>query len=278
MVDREEFSIVSRDGTQLAGYEYLVPQPKAMVCMIHGLGEHAGRYEHVAQFFCEHNISFYIIDMRGHGLSEGKRGHAPTYEALLDDVEELMMYARSEYNDLPMFLYGHSMGGNIVANYCLLRTTGELKGVVLSSPWFRLVAEPPTWKVNLAKRIATVLPSLTQPNNLNHQDLTHDKAVNQSYADDPMVHSKISVKLFSQCYQHSKWALENSDRLKTPIFSFHGADDPIVNPLGTEAFAESRPDLVRFVSLAETKHEPHNDLKQKEVLDLIIGWIETRVS
>ncbi|MBU2914676.1 alpha/beta hydrolase [Reichenbachiella agariperforans] len=274
MVEKEEFSIISRDGTQLAGYEYLVDTPKALICMIHGLGEHAGRYEHVAQFFCNQQVAFYVIDMRGHGDSEGKRGHAASHEALLEDVEELMMYARSEFNDLPMFLYGHSMGGGVVANYCLLRNTGELSGAILSSPWLSLVDTPPAWKITLANKVAKVWPSFTQSNELSQHMLTNDPAVNEAYMQDPKVFGKISVKLFSEAQTQGQWAIENTDRLKLPLFVFHGEDDPITSPTASKEFSEQRPELITYTTYPDTKHEPHNDLKKEEVLENVMRWMD----
>lgn len=277
MIEKEEFSIISRDGTQLQGYEYLVSDPKAMVCLIHGLGEHAGRYEHVAQFFCENQICFYIIDLRGHGQSEGKRGHSSSFDAMLDDIEELMMYARSEFNDLPMFLYGHSLGGNLVSNYCLLRNTNELKGAIVSSPWMTLSQEPPAWKVSLAKKVAGIWPSFTQSNGLIIEELTNDPVVNLAYEKDEMVHDKISVQLFSSAHQQGKWAIAHTDRLKLPLFVFHGEKDAITNPSGSKAFAESRKDLIDFKLYTDTKHEGHNDQKKEMILNDIQSWIEEKL-
>ncbi|PIB37024.1 hypothetical protein BFP72_17250 [Reichenbachiella sp. 5M10] len=278
MVEKEEFSIISKDGTQLAGYEYIVDEPQALVCMIHGLGEHSGRYEHVAQFFGQHQIAFYVIDLRGHGASEGKRGHASSYDVLLDDVEELMMYARSEFNETPMFLYGHSMGGGLVANYCMLRNTNELSGAILSSPWLSLVDTPPSWKINLAKRIAKFWPSFTQSNGLDQHMLTNDPVVNGAYNQDPKVFGKISVKLFSEAYTQGIWALTNTARLKLPLLVYHGEDDPITSPIGSKSLAEQRPDLIVYTTHSETKHEPHNDLKKEEVLNTVWDWMENRLN
>ncbi|MCV9388348.1 alpha/beta hydrolase [Reichenbachiella ulvae] len=277
MIEKEEFSIVSRDGTQLEGHEYLVPNPKGLVCLIHGLGEHAGRYEHVAQFFCEHQFSFFIIDLRGHGLSEGKKGHSPSYEALLDDVEELLMYTRAEYNDLPMFLYGHSLGGNLVTNYCLLRNTNELKGAIVSSPWLTLKEEPPKWKIGLARKVAKIWPSFSQSNELEMDQLTNDPAVNQAYREDNFVHDRISVQMFSESYLQGKWALDNTDRLKLPLFVFHGENDAITNPEGSKLLSELRKDLIDFKLYPETKHEGHNDQKKEAILSDIKNWIDQKL-
>ena len=96
------------------------------------------RYEHFAAHFNEHDIGVFAVDLRGHGKSEGKRGHAPNYDLLLSDVEELIKAARVDFNDTPIVLYGHSMGGNLVASFILQNNMKELEAAVLSSPWLTL--------------------------------------------------------------------------------------------------------------------------------------------
>ncbi|MGL1886597.1 MAG: lysophospholipase [Reichenbachiella sp.] len=277
MIEAEEFSIITRDGTQLFGLEYLVAQPKATICLVHGLGEHVGRYEHVAKFFNQEGYSFLAFNQRGHGNSEGKRGHTPSHERLMDDVEEFLMYTRSIYNDLPMFLYGHSLGGNIVANYLLLKNTNELKGAVISSPWLKLEIQPTNIELFLAKWMVKIWPSFIQNNKIDSDVLTHDDEVNKKYTEDPLVFGQISVRMFNECYSQGLWALENADRLKLPTLAFHGDSDSITSKQGTQQFAEQRPDLVTFHLLQGTKHEPHNDVQKDEVLKMVSSWVESRL-
>ena len=130
--------------------------------MVHGLGEHQGRYQHVIEHLGQH-LAFFTYDQRGHGKSPGKRGHAKSFNHLLNDVESLLKIARREYNSLPIYLYGHSMGGNIVANYLLRRVTNELAGAVLSSAFFHLAFEPPSWKLKLGQIMASLWPRSSTP-------------------------------------------------------------------------------------------------------------------
>lgn len=275
MIDAEEFSIITRDGTKLVGQEYLLDQPKGLICLVHGLGEHIGRYTHVADFFTSNGFSFFGIDLRGHGHSEGRRGHTPSHDRLIDDVEEFLMYARSEYNDLPMFLYGHSMGGNIVSNYLLKKNTNELAGAVLSSPWLMLYEEPPKWKLAFASIISKFWGAFTEPNQVDPDLLTNDPLLNKKYIEDPMVFNRISARLFMGCYTQGKWAIEHMEKLKLPVLAFHGNDDKLISPLGTKTFAEKRPDLITFHALNDTKHEPHNDFKKNEVMNVVLDWVKS---
>ncbi|SMD34255.1 Lysophospholipase, alpha-beta hydrolase superfamily [Reichenbachiella faecimaris] len=277
MEEIENFTLTAKDGTSLYGREWLIENPKAAICLVHGLGEHIGRYEHVAEFFNSHQISFFAFDLRGHGRSEGKRGHTPSHYMLVDDVEELLMFARAEYNDVPLFLYGHSLGGNIATNYVLKKNINELTGAIISSPWLALALEPPAFQMKLAKFVSGFLPSLTQSNGLDVKHLTNDDAINQAYKKDPLVHDKISTKLFTECYREGLWALENSQKNKIPLLIFHGTEDRITSPDASKTFAENIGELATYHQWPGIKHEPHNDVKKEEVLETIFKWVKEQV-
>ena len=161
----EVFALTAADGTTLHGRQWIPEDPIAMVCLIHGLGEHCGRFDHVARFLCKSGIAVYGMDLRGHGRSPGKRGHARC-QNLWDDVEALMKHARLSQLDLPIFLYGHSWGGNIVSNFLLRRNASEVRGAILSSPWLKLSFEPKTVEKMLGQVMANIYPSFTQSNGL----------------------------------------------------------------------------------------------------------------
>ena len=276
MEEVENFILTAKDGTSLYGQEWLVENPKAAICLVHGLGEHIGRYEHVAEFLNSHQISFFATDLRGHGQSEGKRGHTPSHDMLLDDVEELLMYARAEYNDIPLFLYGHSLGGNIVTNYILKKNTNELTGAIISSPWLALAFEPPAFQIKLAQFFSGILPSLTQPNGLDINHLTNDDAVNQAYKNDALVHNKISTRLFTESYREGLWALENTHKNKIPLLIYHGTEDRITSPEASKTFAEKIGELATYHQWPSIKHEPHNDIDKEEVLAMVLDWVNEK--
>jgi alpha-beta hydrolase superfamily lysophospholipase len=141
----EVFAIQTTDGLQLQGKYWKVENPKAVLCFVHGLGDHIGRHTHVGDFMAEHDIAMVTYDQRGHGRSEGKRGHVPSYDALLTDAESMLSYTKEIYPDTPLFLYGHSMGGNVVANYALKKEVSDLAGTIISSPWLRLSLFTAKW-------------------------------------------------------------------------------------------------------------------------------------
>jgi len=276
MSEKEEFSIIVREGTQLIGFEWWVENPVGVICLVHGLGEHAGRYDHVAKFFNSRSFSVLVFDQRGHGLSEGKRGHTPSHDQMLDDIEEVLMYARAEYNDLPLYIFGHSMGGNLVLNYLLKKNIAELAGAVVSTPWLKTKIVAPPWQVNVAKLMVRLIPYLSQSNGLKAEWLTYDEKVNLTYKRDPLVHDKISIRLYLDFFDAGLWALKNTDLLKLPVFLYHGADDPIASQEATAQFSNDAGKWATFKLYTDTKHEPHNDLNQKNVLNDIMDWIDSK--
>lgn len=270
----ESFDIIVRDGVQLYGQEWLVALPKAAVIIVHGLGEHCSRYDHVAEFFNQHNVSVFGYDLRGHGRSEGSRGHTSSHDRMVEDLEEMLMYARAEYNELPLFVFGHSLGGSILTKFILDKNVNELKGVVISSPWFKTMKEVNSSKIKLAKAVSKVFPSFSQSNGLDTNMLTNDPNVNLAYQQDELVHDRVSVKLFSEFYETGQWILNNPSKIKLKAFIYHGQDDVITCPQATESFASLTDGKATFKSYPDTRHEPHNDLHKGDVLDDVIQWIE----
>ena len=238
--------------------------------IIHGLGEHQGRYKHVAKHFASDGMEVYTLDQRGHGLSEGKLGHSPGIEANLDDLERVIESIPLEN----LFLYGHSFGGNVLANFLLRVDCATLRGAILSNAWLKLFEEPKGFEVMLARIMSGIYPQLTQSNQLIPDNLTNIKEEVEAYVADPLVHDRISAGLFKSFYASGLWALENAEHLDTPTLVFHGADDCIISPDGSKEFAEKAGDIARCKLYENTKHEPHNDNAAPQVLRDVSEWID----
>lgn len=269
----ESGHFLGQDGLKLYYRHWNCEHPKAMLCIVHGLGEHSNRYDLLAEQLKTHDITTFAMDLRGHGKSEGKRGHAKSIDLLMSDVEELLKTARAEYTDLPMYILGQSMGGNLVANYAIRMNTNELKGMILTSPWLRLAFDPPAWKITLANIVKNVWPSLTQPNDLDATQFTRDEAAIRAYNEDPLNHGQISVGLYTTCSQSSEYALANADRIKLPALIFHGTADPIVDWKASEALAEKMTKPATFKPMDNFLHEPIQDSCKEEMTNEIANWI-----
>ncbi|WP_437202557.1 lysophospholipase [Planctomicrobium sp. SH664] len=276
--DEEEF-LTAADGTRLYSCRHPVSPSVGLVLLVHGLGEHSGRYGHLIRYFQDAGLSTVRMDLRGHGRSEGPRGHAPSYDQLLDDLSLMLAEARARFPHLPVILYGHSLGGNLVANWCLRRrdTLAEIAGVVLSSPWLELTEKPTPFKSKVIHWLGNVWPSLAIPARFRPRKLTRDPEAIDRYENDPLVHFRVTTRLVSSAYDAGLWALEHAGEFPLPLLGLHGAADPITSPAATALFCERAPDS-EFILFENLVHEPHNEPEWPIVLGKIRHWILDRVS
>jgi len=273
-----EFKFKTFDRLQLFGQSWQPEdQSRAVVCLIHGLGEHSGRYGHVADRLTQAGYSVFAFDLRGHGKSEGPRGHTPSYEALMQDIYFLLEVANKQFPQLPSFLYGHSLGGNLVLNY-VLRRQSHLKGVIATDPWLRLAFEPPCFKIILAQITNYIWPSFFQKNGLDTKVLSRDPEVVHAYENDPWVHDHISARMFIGIYQSGQWALENASEFSLPLLLMHGGEDKIISVTASHEFAITKTKNCTLKIWDGLYHEIHNEPEKEEVFKFLIDWIDKKVS
>lgn len=272
-----DFNIRLSNGQILKGF---IKSPgadlRAVMVLVHGLGEHIQRYKDWADLFNNANIGFAGVDLPGHGTSDGKKGHIKDYSVTDEMISILLGECKKTFPGTPLFLYGHSLGGGIVLDY-LVRNKPKIKGAVVTSPWLKLSFEPEKAKVRLAAFMKGIFPGLVQPSGLNTGHLSHDPEVVAGYNADPLVHGKISVSLFYSAMKAAENALSNAQDLSVPLLLMHGSDDQICSPEGSREFASK-------TKLAELKiwdggyHELHNEPFRHEVFNYITGWINKRLS
>jgi acylglycerol lipase len=268
-----EFTQQAPDGVQFyfQGWQPETP-PKAVVCLVHGLGEHSGRYAHVAATLNDAGYVLLGFDLRGHGKSGGPRGHTPSYETLMDDIGRLLAEAAQRYPDQPQFLYGHSLGGNLVLNYALRRKPG-LAGVVATSPAIRTATPPPGSQITLAKVMNKIRPGMQMSNGLALDGLARDPEVIRAYTNDPLVHNKISVRLALETLQAGEWALAHAAEFPLPLLLAHGSADKITSATASAEFAKKVPGDCTFKLWDGFYHETHNEPEKAEVLSFMIDWL-----
>ncbi|HEX9885115.1 MAG TPA: alpha/beta hydrolase [Longimicrobiales bacterium] len=268
-------SFVAAGGACLRSRRWEAGEPRGRVLLVHGLGEHGGRWGHVARFLAGRGFGVFSYDQRGHGASEGARGHLPSFDVLLDDLrhaqEEL---ERRLPGEGPPFLYGHSMGGLVVIRY--VQSYGAPSpGVVLSAPWLGTAMEVPGWKRLAARLLTRFAPEVTLTTDLEASALSRDPGVQRAYDSDPLVHRRLSPRLFAQVEQAQALALEQGLHPSVPALVLVPEDDPITDVGLTLRWAGSLPGgQVRVLRLAGLRHEPHNEPEGESVLASVVEWLE----
>jgi len=267
------FTLTTSDNLQLNGASFSpAGEIKAVIVLIHGMGEHFGRYKHVVDFFISIGYAVIGMDYRGHGTSQGKKGHILSYNQLMDDTDLLVKKAHELFDGLPLIMYGHSLGGNIAANY-VLRRQPALKGLIITAPYFKLAFDPPAWKVAMSKIMAKILPALTLPTGLELAALSRDQSVVDAYKNDPLVHDKISSTFFINVHPAGLYPIEHAEELKTKTLAMHGLADRITSYQGTTAFAQKNPQMIELKLWDGLYHEIHNEKEKQQVFDYIAGWL-----
>ncbi len=271
-----EWKWESRDGLDLYAKGWKPEKPTAVIVLIHGHGEHINRYEHVAAALNAAGYALQAFDLRGHGQSAGLRGHTPSYEHLMNDIADFIGDAQKRYPALPVFLYGHSMGGNQVVNYAL-RSPGVLKGVIATGPWLKLAFDPPAAQVLVAKLLNNIAPTVSLSSGLSQSALSRDVDVVHKYAIDPLVHDKISVRLYTGMYGNGLWALEHATGLKIPMLLMHGSADKLTSAPASQEFARKAGSLVTLKIWDGYFHEIHNEPEKVEVIQTMVDWLDKNI-
>lgn len=270
-----EFEFRVNDGAALYAREWQpeTEEIRGVVCLVHGLGEHSGRYAHLAQTLTQVGYVLLSYDQRGHGKSLGQRGYTPSYETLLDDIDCFRQECLKRFPSIPLFLYGHSLGGNQVLNYCLRRQP-KFTGVIVTSPWLRLTVEPSTLVRMLALFMNKIWPAFSLPNGLDVHALSHDLREINAYNADPLVHDRISVRLFVAADQAAQWAMDNASQFNLPLLLMHGGGDRITSADATSKFAVQIKKDCTLKVWPDLFHELHNEPEKEEIMAFLINWLD----
>ena len=252
-----------------------VGEPWASLLIVHGLGEHSGRYEHVGEALANAGIDAHGYDQGGFGGSGGRRAHTDAWSDTEDDLEERLRAVRDTANGRPVALYGHSLGGLIALAY----TLGERPGpdlLILSAPG--LEDRLPGWKKRLAGVLDHATPTLRVSNGIAREQLVRTPRPGFVYTEDPLVEAASTVHFGALGFAtqgRTRELVESLDRLPTPTLVLHGGDDPIVPPSASARL--ERFDGVTRIVFPGYRHEVHNEAGSP-VVDAIVGWMRGQVA
>jgi len=267
----------SFDGLEIYNQGWLTDkQPKGVICLVHGLGEHSGRYEHVAHFFTDHEFAVISFDLRGHGKSGGFRGHTPSAEAFLADIDLLIQEADQRYPTLPRFLYGHSLGGILVLNYTLSRKP-QLNGIIATSSGLRTSLQEQSLKIGFAKILGTMMPTLSMKTGLEANQISRQADVVADYLEDPLVHDRATLAMAKHTIAAIDWTFEHASEFESPLLLVHGTEDLIAYAKGSEEFASLVSCDCTLKLWKGLYHETHNEPEGEQVLSYILDWINNHI-
>jgi alpha-beta hydrolase superfamily lysophospholipase len=247
--------------------------PWATVLLVHGLGEHSGRYEHVGDRMAGAGLGVHAYDHRGNGGSGGRRGHVDRWEQYHDDLAERLDAVRAVAGTSPVVLYGHSMGGLIVLGYLLTdRPKPDL--VVLSSPG--LDSTLASWKKTLAPALSRIVPTLAVPNGVDGKTLSRDPAVANAVGADPLAAKASTARFGAEALAEQARVRREYAGLTLPTLVLHGLDDGLV-PAQASEILDSLPNVERR-TYPGLRHELHNEPEGPAIVDEIIAWIRAQTA
>jgi alpha-beta hydrolase superfamily lysophospholipase len=263
--------LLVRHWTAMASAGATAGSPWASVLLVHGLGEHSGRYEHVGDQMSGAGLDVHAYDHRGNGGSGGRRGHVDRWEQYHDDLAERLDAVRAAAANRPVVLYGHSMGGLIVLGYLLTdRPKPDL--VVLSSPG--LDSTLASWKKSIAPVLSRIVPTLAIPNGVDGSTLSRDPGVAAKVGADPLAAKASTTRFGAEALAEQARVRREYAGLTLPTLVLHGLDDGLVPAQASEILG-TLPNVERR-TYPGLRHELHNEPEGVAIVDEIIAWIQAR--
>lgn len=263
----QEFNFKTYDGTELYMRKDIIDSHKAVIVIVHGLCEHFGRYDYTTQKLNEQGYSVYRFDHRGHGRSQGKKVYYETYDVLIEDVNAVVELAKAEHPAVPLFVFGHSMGG-FAATAFATKYAGKADGIILSGALTRNTR-------GLGAELPEGLPKDTYlPNDLG-DGVCGDPAVVKAYKEDPLVEKEISAGLFYALFDGVEWLKKNPQQFTDPTLMLHGCFDGLVGEADSRTlYGEIASTDKKLIIYPKLCHEILNEREKDEVIADILHWLK----
>jgi acylglycerol lipase len=275
-IESERFEVTGNGGVTLQTLAAIPPSPKAIVALVHGYGEHVGRYGHVIEPLYQRRFAFFAVDHRGHGACTGRRAGIRRFDDFVDDFHVLVERARSRFLSLPLYVLGHSMGGLISTRYAL-RYQRDLTGLVLSGPALIVGESVPAWQTRaliVLSRLLPDLPLLPFTSGL----LSRDPEVERRALTDPLCyHGRTCLGLARELYLAAEDARNHLSEIALPFLVMHGGADKEASPRGSEMLYQQARSTDKTLKLwPEDRHE-FNELDADAVIATTCEWLDERV-
>ncbi len=272
-----EHYFLSFDGTAMFFRRLEAAKPRAVVQIVHGMGEHSGRYVELAETLASRGFTCYLPDLRGFGKSGGKRGCVRRFEDYFPDLESLRRAIDSREGAIGNFFLGHSYGGLVVANYLSTHPEAQAQGMILSSPNFGIAIHVPAWRHLLGVLGSALLPDFTQPNRVDHKTLTHDLVHLKKHQDDPLIHDRISARLYTELVSRIRVSEVVASGISTPSLILQAGEDYVVSRQATEDFYKALTSPDKTLQVFEgLYHEILNETSRHAIFSQIGDWLSQR--
>jgi alpha-beta hydrolase superfamily lysophospholipase len=275
MSDVSFTSLAGIAGTHLHGESLVPARSSAALLIVHGIGEHGGRYRAAMRDLGGHSVACFVYDQRGHGLSPGPRGDIERFALLVEDATAIARGVRQESPNLPLFLWGHSMG-SLVATLAVAGLGEELSGVITSGCPIDAYGRLMRWSLPALQFLSRAMPGLRISGVFSASDLSHDMSVQRAYDEDPLVEHSATLRLMTGIATACREVGELAPTLKAPWLAVHGKDDCIAPPSGSERLiAVLGSKDKRLIQYAGLRHEVHNEVEpaRTQVLETLAQWI-----
>lgn len=262
----------TKDGIELFTRTWLAELPRYELLLVHGLGEHSGRWTKPMSYLVARGANVYTYDLRGHGQSEGGRVDIESFELFYSDIAE-MAAATANKSGMPWVLYGHSLGGLQAAGYLLSGTNPQPNVAILSAPAMDAVV--PKVKRVAAAVFSRIAPTFAVNNSIRGEQLSKDPQVGEAYFSDPLVQVKATARIAQAIFDEQAELAPQLGDIATPTLVIHGAEDPLVPPSASAPLAQS--EGVERRLYPTLRHEIHNEREGADVMGDVGDWIESKV-
>jgi alpha-beta hydrolase superfamily lysophospholipase len=273
-IRRVESQLATTGGQALFRRSWLIDRPERVLLLVHGFAEHSGRYEHVAAWFAARGCAVHAYDQRGHGRSEGARGHLRRFADFLDDLDAMLAAVRAEHPGLRPHLVGHSMGGLVVAA-ALCEREPDVASAVTSGALLAISQAHSRGRILAARVLRRVAPRLALGAGLDVAGLSNDPEVARAYLADPLVFRSMTTSLAVELMGAVARTAASAAQVRVPLLMLHGEADPLCPVTGTQAFFES---LVveprRMETYPGLRHEIFNEPEQARVFEDVLAWLQ----
>jgi alpha-beta hydrolase superfamily lysophospholipase len=267
-----EYSWKAFDGLEMFAQSWAPDgKPVAAIALVHGLGEHSGRYRLLTDRLPSAGYAFNAFDLRGHGRTGGPRLYASSYDVLMNDIDGHLAQTRQSFPSVPLFLYGHSLGG-IQVLYYALRRSPRLAGVIASSPALGSGTRVSPLKLTAAKLASRVIPTAVFTMGFLWEDLSRDSSLVESTKTDPLFQEGMSARLAIETLRAIEW-VSSQTGFPLPLLLMQGTDDHHVDPKKTIKFGQGLGGDVTVKVWEAGRHELHNDLEKEKVADFVLTWL-----